>query len=194
MAKQTRKKKSPSKAQSSKRWPWLTIGILSGFAAASYLAHVNMLPDFFQQKQQTAKQTSPSPSPKKVVKKAPQFDFYNMLQADKKDPSPQKPIAKTANTPKTIPAPVVKKSQPEAKVPIEKIFLQAAAFRHAKDADQLKAQLILAGYNVQVTKVTKNKTDWHRVLVGPFTNKPQAEITKEKLAKQHIKSHTISSG
>ncbi|MDC7248652.1 MAG: SPOR domain-containing protein [Sphaerochaetaceae bacterium] len=131
------------------------------------------------------------------IKKLPQFDFYTVLKNDHKQTheshsESNKPQIKAKST--LNQAPVISKSQPEVRKPKPIYFLQAAAVRHHNDADQLKAQLILAGYDVQVKKISKNNTIWYRVLVGPYTSKKQAENVKEKLLNHHVNAHLISRG
>ena len=99
MAKQAKKSRNQPAAQPS-RVLWFVFGSLSGIFAAAYLAHINALPDIFQWLPHSSKTIHQVSQDKR---KAPQFDFYNMLQ--KNSPS----------TTKTSPtsAPIVVKSKPE---------------------------------------------------------------------------------
>ncbi len=170
-------------------WIWMLISFLGGGLLASYLAHVNKLPDFFEhQVRSKPKITTPA---NRVAKKVPQFDFYRMLPAEQKvekiPVASPKPDVRTTNAPPLTPKPEPMPSASEGR-----FFLQAAAFHSVQEADQLKAQLILAGYDVQVKKVVKNKIQWYRVLIGPFNSKASAEITRNKLTQQHVKTHLIT--
>lgn len=67
--------------------------------------------------------------------------------------------------------------------------LQLAAFRSAGDADAYKARLALLGYVVNVQDVTTDEGEtWHRIRVGPFTAREQAEQTQAQLQTQQINS------
>jgi cell division protein FtsN len=194
MARQIGKRKSRTYYRSpSRRWPWLLVGFMAGILFTSYLHHKQMLPDFFPK--------NSTPISKKVeqtpIKKVPQFDFYTILKGEQNERIPK---PKPTFNPKTIP--VVQPTITDIQKPTtekdasvhEKIpyFLQAAALQNPKDADQLKAQLILAGYSVHIKKIFKNKTTWFRVLIGPYPDKIQAEIAKKQLNEQHIKAHLVS--
>ncbi|MDA0790351.1 MAG: SPOR domain-containing protein [Proteobacteria bacterium] len=71
----------------------------------------------------------------------------------------------------------------------EKTFayiLQAGSFRSAKDADQLRAELILMGLDAFTRKVKVNGEDWHRVIVGPLDAKLDLNRAQDKLAQAQI--------
>ena len=66
------------------------------------------------------------------------------------------------------PAPVV------AKAPVTtQFFLQAGSFRKREDADNVRAQILLLGQNVQVESGKVREETWHRVLVGPYASREQ---------------------
>ena len=142
MARNSYKKKQPVS-----RKLWFFTGFILGCILTVTLTHIDILTNFFN----APKPVTPSLQKKpKAAKKLPQFDFYNILKAD--NPSNK---AETSVKPSTtqkfgqieedpISAPVVSKSLPE--VTSSQYFLQAAALRKSKDADRLKAKLILAGY------------------------------------------------
>lgn len=54
-------------------------------------------------------------------------------------------------------------------------IVQVGAFRTLQQAEELKAQLALSGLQASVQTFEKSPNNtWHRVYVGPFTDKPQA--------------------
>lgn len=100
----------------------------------------------------------------------PIFDFYTVLPeqevilpepVERQSPSKETVREKTAST---------SGSQVQtATKPGVKYLLQAGSFRSAKDADRLKAQLLLAGQEPRVVKVTVGAGElWHRVQLGPL--------------------------
>ena len=64
--------------------------------------------------------------------------------------------------------------------------LQVASFKNYKDADDLKAKLLMAGYNASVQEAKVKDTSWYRVLVGTYTDLNIVKTTQAKLAEQHI--------
>ncbi|MEM1243580.1 MAG: SPOR domain-containing protein [Pseudomonadota bacterium] len=114
----------------------------------------------------------------KIIKKTqPSFDFYQIL------PKMTVQIDKSETT------------QLKQKVPSKKIYyIQVAAFKRHKDADKLKATLLLQGYNVKIkTDKSKNST-WQRVLTGPYANFAKAKLAKQKLAQNHFRGLILAIG
>ena len=64
--------------------------------------------------------------------------------------------------------------------------VQAASFREAKDANEMRARLILL--NLSATVVTKDSPTgtWHRVVLGPFERRVDANRALTKLREQGI--------
>lgn len=67
-------------------------------------------------------------------------------------------------------------------------LLQAGSFRNADDADQLRARLILIGFDVFTRQIEKDGTTWNRVLVGPIDSATEMERQRRKLAEANIPS------
>ncbi|MEQ9023321.1 MAG: SPOR domain-containing protein [Pseudomonadales bacterium] len=67
-------------------------------------------------------------------------------------------------------------------------LLQAGSFRNAKDADSLRAQLILLNLNAEVSKFNHNGEVWHRVIVGPFENHSAMSSARTSLLENGIES------
>ena len=64
--------------------------------------------------------------------------------------------------------------------------VQAASFRKADDADQLRALLLLQNLPVEMSTSQVKGQRWHRVVVGPFTRKLDAERARAKLREQDL--------
>jgi len=65
-----------------------------------------------------------------------------------------------------------------------KYTIQVGAFRNSQDADKLKEQLDKKGYNAYISlSETKNHEKIHKVRVGEFTTRKQAEILALKIKK-----------
>ena len=104
--------------------------------------------------------------------KKPSYDFYTIL------PETETPIAdrdwdRQKQTPK------------EQGVDY---MLQAASYSAYKDADQLKAQLILNGLSPSIEKVTiEHKGTFYRVRVGPYSTTEEVDRARQTLATLGIK-------
>lgn len=76
-----------------------------------------------------------------------------------------------------------------ARDPNVSFVLQAAAYNHYADADQLKARLAINGLASKIQKVTVgNNRTYYRVRLGPFKRAIDAEDANRKLAKLGIKA------
>ena len=66
-------------------------------------------------------------------------------------------------------------------------ILQAGSFKQAADADRLRAKLILMGLDARVEPITSsNGGRWHRVQVGPFTNRSRLAKARNTLINEGI--------
>ncbi len=71
--------------------------------------------------------------------------------------------------------------------------LQAGSFKKMQDADQLRAEIILMGLDVNIEqRVSKESgTTWHRVIVGPFTSRSSLAKARSMLANNDIRTIKI---
>ncbi len=60
--------------------------------------------------------------------------------------------------------------------------LKAASFKTLERADQLKAQLLLNGFNTQTEAAIINGKTWYRVFTGPFNNRSKMNKAQDQLA------------
>ncbi|KRW58939.1 SPOR domain-containing protein [Pseudomonas sp. TTU2014-080ASC] len=186
-------------------WFWLVCGlVIGGFMV--FLFSLEPGKDDIKRERpdqgRNAQAAKPAkPEPKEPAK--PKYDFYTLLpesevilppQAIEPTPPPKKPEQKpvTPEEAKKIdearalaalsgqtppPPPVV------AKGPVtSQFFLQAGSFRRKDDANNLRAQLILLGQNVQVESGTVRDETWYRVMVGPFASREQLGQAQKSLA------------
>ncbi|HYW03510.1 MAG TPA: SPOR domain-containing protein [Gammaproteobacteria bacterium] len=124
-------------------------------------------------------------TPRKQTKAAkPRFNFYKLL--------PNFKIVIPRREHEAEPQP----SQGGKVVKPGRYYLQAGAFRHYSDADQLKAKLALLGIEASIQKVTidsqgEGKDTWHRVRIGPFTDLSRLNTTRARLRKHGIQALVI---
>jgi cell division protein FtsN len=124
--------------------------------------------------------TPPTPIPKTTEAPRPRFDFYTIL------PEMEVVIPEEPPTDVASPRPVAPATPPAAppatSAPASGYVLQAGSFRSASDADALKAQLALLGYEASVQTVTINQDTYHRVRLGPFASRERADAARAQLA------------
>ncbi len=71
-------------------------------------------------------------------------------------------------------------------------YVQAGAFQNASDADNLKARLALAGLEAQIQTATlPDKSVWHRVRMGPYSNPQDLDKVRAALKENKIDNAVI---
>jgi cell division protein FtsN len=158
-------------------WAYLLAGLMIGLFVA-FLVYLNGLPE----PQRTASRQTEG----KRDEKAPQFDFYKILpelevvvpglevkgkQQIHQQPKPPEPTVELASG--------------------EQFILQAGSFRQYEQADKLKASLALLGIEADIQKVTVDSDTWHRVRIGPFTNRNQLNVMRKRLEDNDITAITL---
>lgn len=183
----TRHQAPVAKAKPVKWWMWLLIPtvVLAFIFALFKLSQV--APDAGKtpavkketvapKKASEAKKVAPK-TVKKETKKADEkenFEFYQILQDSEVDTSHVDAY----------------KSTPRG----EQDFLymiQAASFRSNKDADRMRADLILSGMDTSIRKtIGENGQPWYRVVIGPFVSRSKMNRAKDKLANKDIQAYS----
>ena len=127
--------------------------------------------------------TEPPPKPK--------FEFYTLLpemevvvpDEDLAAPAPAR--AESSDTVETPTSAAVEDDAPGDPEPALKsghYILQVASFKSMRDADGLKAQLILLGFQPVVQTVAIDSDEkWHRVRIGPYADRDSLEAARIRL-------------
>ncbi|NQZ32249.1 MAG: SPOR domain-containing protein [Oceanospirillaceae bacterium] len=114
-----------------------------------------------------------------VAEKKEPFQFYKILAQDTVE---TETIAAYKSTPKT------------AKLK-KKTLLQTGSFRQQKDAERMKARLLLNNFPaVKVSKTTSSNGTWYRVRTGPFITFNKLKSALMKLNKLNITPMQIPLG
>ncbi len=136
----------------------------------------------------------------------PRFDFYKILPGveDPKAPSkaaervtpdkatieraasPEKSIAKVEDNP---PPSRDKTAEPPSRTPKpgDRFWIQAGSFTNENDADNLKAQLALSGWEASVQQATlPDRSVRYRVRLGPYESTSEMTRVKDDLSKRGI--------
>ena len=141
---------------------------------------------------------SPPPPVQKPSDKAPAIDekIAEPVPA-RNEPLPPEPLAKVAKPTPTPPPPVQQSAPaaapapPPAATPVpppaaaapapEKFAVQVAALSSAAAAKELAARLKKGGFGAYVEAVSTADNTLHRVRVGPFDSREEAQRTAEKV-------------
>ncbi|MFY7697527.1 MAG: SPOR domain-containing protein [Legionella sp.] len=137
----------------------------------------------------------------------PKFEFYTLLTNEHRSvPSSRnsdvnKPEPSTIDTVSPTTMPVSKAqvmvSQPATTVSIktrtspiamkpvannESYLVQIASFKNRKDAEHMRATLILKGFTVNIAVISQQQVNWYRVIIGPFSSRALAEKAQASIA------------
>jgi cell division protein FtsN len=150
-------------------WVWLLTGIVAGV----FISFLGFLADITPEPAPTAsaKQESSKTKTKEPEESGTRFDFYTLL--------PEREV-------------IVPTEREEGSQQPEQAFqyiLQAGSFKHAEDADRLRAKLLILGLDVRVDPVKGRGGDtWHRVQVGPFTSRSKLSKARSTLIHEGIET------
>ena len=114
----------------------------------------------------------------------PHFEFYTML--------PEMEVA-VKEEEFQLPAVAVQTTSEPAVEPLKGVYLlQAGSFRRHEDADALKASLALLGLEAAIQTVSINgKETWHRVRLGPFTERDALNNARDRLAEHDLEAMVL---
>ncbi len=114
-------------------------------------------------------------------------DLGNLIASLDKEPSAPAAEQPPSAAAKPAPAPAPKPTANADTI----YFLQAGAFRSEKDADSVKARILLLGLPAQVQKAQINGSTIHRVRVGPFNGIDEMNRSRAKLGEEKIESSVV---
>ncbi len=159
-----RSKSRPQARRGSKKWLLAGICIvILGIIIYSMQKHSPQIPASVAQKKQ------PLPP---STQQHPEFDFYTVL--------PKMQVEVTRVKP-----PEIKAAPPKA---VERFVLQIAAFKSFTEADRMRAQLIMLGFNPSIQKYIVEDQVWHRIYVGPYASREIALQQQQELQQNSISS------
>ena len=189
MRKQLNQTKRHSESGEVSRAQWFLYGLLTGIIACVVLSTTPWQSVSQQFAAKIKKHTITPEFAQKNQEQKPQFDFYSMLpQMD----VPSKTI--TTNNKETK-SPVQQKTDnlQTAKSPQKTFFiLQAASFIQNNEAERMKAQLLLAGFDANIQVFLKDNKKWYRVMVGPFSDANDAHKEQKRLKNERVDSLLIT--
>jgi cell division protein FtsN len=183
--------RTPAKRKSAAGTPaplWFLAGLTLGVggAVAVHLYHVHLGPKLMP----VAAVTAPAADskPPAADSRARDFDFYRILPEMEVVVPAEEERALTAR-PAPQPTAPAAGSEPAPAASKERYLLQVASFQNIADADRLKAQLALLGLeaSIQTVEIRGGQT-WHRVRVGPFSNRNEIADVRQRLQANGIQA------
>lgn len=117
--------------------------------------------------------------------------------------APPAPKAASPGTESNVPPPAIavipgvtepstsEPSPPVADTPQTLYFLQAGAFRSERDAESVKARILLLGMQAQVQKAQVGGSTINRVRVGPFSGIDDMNQARAQLGSEKIESSVV---
>lgn len=161
-------------------WAYLLAGVALGLFIA-FLAYLKSLPE----------QQIPIDKAKTDQHSTPDFDFYTILPelevvVPDTDVTKGKDNANQSNGKKTEAV-----SSPEVLRDNEAFVLQVGSFKDAQQADKLKASLALIGLQAHIQKVEVNNYTWHRVRLGPVTDRKALNSIRQRLRENDLRAITL---
>ncbi|MGA7178039.1 MAG: SPOR domain-containing protein [Thiobacillaceae bacterium] len=157
-------------------WGGFSLGLIFGLALALVVALVVTKNNPFVsgptqitlspvRHQQSDKPVSPA--------EAPTYDFYKSLPSGTN----------------TGPANAI---EPQQAVSAPQLWLQAGAFQHSEEADNMKAKLALLGVEANIESADiPDKGTLYRVRVGPMKNPEELEATRKRLMDNSIPAEPV---
>lgn len=177
-------------------WLWMVAGMLVG-ALIMTLVRLDKV--------------EPEPGPPAVEdtdrtsEQRPRFDFYTLLKESEvivpDPPAPTRETEPESPAPESVQKTAVRKPSPasttvqttstatasSASANREVYLLQAGSFKSSRDADSMRARLLLLNLSASVQQVSPRPGEtWHRVLVGPFTSSSGVSEARAMLARNGI--------
>jgi len=177
------------------------IGLVLGLALAAGVAYYFMkAPSPYQTPTAPAKEVAKEPprepakagktEPAPAAGEKPRFDFYRILPGAE-EPRPQaKPQDKTPD--RAAAERVAPEAADRAAKSADRFWLQAGSFAVEADAENMKAQLALSGWEAVVQPATlPDKGLRYRVRLGPYDNTDELNRIKAELSRRGFDAAVI---
>jgi len=174
-----RKKGATRKSTPVPGWVWLVTGLALGLFVTLIVHLVKIAPEAAKARELavTAAKVKDAEATKKKAEQARKdkknYSFYTMLQQDK------------VEVPKDL------ETEPDAPAYYQ-FMLQTGAFTSVADADRVRADMIMQGFDAQIKGTSSDKGTLHRVIVGPFPNRSKMAKARSLLAAKGVASMMIN--
>ena len=173
-------------------WAMLTIGLIIGLFVAFlvYLDDLQEPPTAAVRQADEENPDRPSVAGAEAAGEAaedkPRFEFYSILP-ELEVVVPDEPGTPAERPPESEdrPGDAAGTGAPAPAAP-GTFYLQAGSFQKADQADRMKARIALLGLDVEIQSVSINGERWHRVRVGPYTEKKTLRSAQQRLRDNDI--------
>lgn len=128
-----------------------------------------------------------APAPVKPSQPTPQAAAKPPSTAPAATPTPTA-IPATATATKATPTPATPTPSAAKPAATQRFVLQAGSFANREQAESARAKLILLGQDARIESGKVGDKTWHRVVVGPFTSRPQADAAQKQLGAGGVSS------
>ena len=66
-------------------------------------------------------------------------------------------------------------------------LIQVGSFKNIREAERMKASLVMKGFDVKIASINQQRVNWYRVIIGPFASRTQAQKAQVEFARsEHI--------
>lgn len=160
-------------------WVWLATGLALGLFVTLIVYLVRVAPEAKRAADLAAKEQRLREAEQKqkqaelARKERKHYDFYKMLPQEKVEVPKNNAYA-----------------EPEAAW--YRFMLQTGAFSSIADADRVRAELILQGFEAQIKTSTTDKGTLHRLVVGPFPNRSNMAKARSLLIARGVATMMIN--
>ena len=189
MAKDFKKNKKPQRPRRHTS-PWLLVltAFFCGYLSGS-LFDVSQLGGWLNARiaQVSQNKTEPQTLATQAKLPKPKFEFYTLLTQNEAIPPVQSPKAAAPHPPASPPI-AAKRPLAQQKKAKANFVVQLASFHQKKDAEQMKAELILKGFSATIESINRQNRQWYRVVMGPFSDRIEAEKAQVAVARSE---HTM---
>lgn len=191
MAQGARRKKTrkPARRRGKSGAPWsvLIIGLACGAVlTALFLGYRENEPGSFgsgirslMEHDPGQRQQAANPPPREASEPAPEvkLDYHEVLPNIDQVISESDPVVEQA---------------PREERPDHEYILQAGSYRSEKDAESMKAKLLLSGFEPVIQRVEiRSQGTYYRVRLGPYQSKRRLQVDRKRLADQGINTMAV---
>jgi cell division protein FtsN len=174
-----RKKGATRKSTPIPGWVWLVTGLALGLFVTLIVHLVKIAPQAAKVREQAVAEAKTREVEEKK-KKAEQahkdkkrYDFYTMLPQEKVEVP--KDLEAVADAPAYY-----------------QFMLQTGAFSSVADADRVRAELIMQGFEAQIRSSTSDKGTVHRLVIGPFPNRSRMAKARSMLIAKGVATMMVN--